>query len=235
MVLKERKVMKIDPDEIIFFSFYFVKINATIMFTWIVMIIIIVMSWLVTRRLKIYGDLSRWQVFLESLVAYVHNQIIEITGQNKRIYLYFLGSLFLFISIANLLIIIPGYYPPTASLSTTLGLAICVFLSVPFFGIKEVGIKNYLKHYTEPSIFMIPFHMMGELSRTFALAVRLFGNMMSGVLVVGVLLSIAPLFFPILLQLLGLLIGQIQAYIFSILAAIYIASGMQETSKNINT
>lgn len=223
--------MKIDPDEIVFLSFYFIKINATIFFTWLVMLLVVVVSWLITRRLKIEGNLSRWQVVLETLVEYEHDQIAEITGEKRRIYLYFLGALFLFISVSNLLAIIPGYYPPTASLSTTVALALCVFLSVPFFGIKTIGLKNYLKHYMEPSVFMIPFHIMGELSRTFALAIRLFGNMMSGVLVVGVLLSIAPLFFPILLQLLGLLIGQIQAYIFSILAAIYIASGMQSSEK----
>lgn len=226
--------MKINPDEIIFFSYSFIKINATILFTWIVMLLILTVSWLVTRKLKIEGNLSKWQIFFESLVYYEYKEIYEITNQKKRIYLYFLGTIFLFISISNLLIIIPGYFPPTSSLSTTLALAISVFLSVPFFGIKEIGLKNYLKHYTEPNFFMIPFHIMGELSRTFALAVRLFGNIMSGTLIVGILLSIVPLFFPILLQLLGLLIGQIQAYIFSILAAIYIASGMQMKNQ-INT
>lgn len=225
--------MKINPDEIIYFSFYFIKINATILFTWIVMIFMFVTFWLITRKLKV-ENISRWQAFVETLISYVQQQLKEITNQEKGVHLYFIGTLFLFISIANLLIIFPGYYPPTASLSTTLALAISVFVAVPIFGIKEMGVKNYLKHYADPSIFMIPFHIMGELSRTFALAVRLFGNIMSGVLIVGVLLSIAPLFFPILLQILGLLIGQIQAYIFSVLSAIYIASGM-EITKKINT
>ncbi|MFA6118565.1 MAG: F0F1 ATP synthase subunit A [Parachlamydiales bacterium] len=222
--------MKINPDEIIFFSFYFIKINATILFTWLVMIFLVLMFGIVTRKLKVEKNISRWQLFLEALTEYVQNEIKQITNQKKGIYLYFLGSLFLFISMSNLLVIIPGYFPPTSSFSTTLGLAICVFLAVPIFGIKERGIKNYLKHYIDPSILMLPFHLMGELSRTFALAVRLFGNIMSGVLVVGVLLSIAPFFFPILLQLLGLLIGQIQAYIFSVLAAVYIAGGMEATN-----
>jgi len=225
--------MKINTDEIIYFSFYFIKINATIFFTWAVMIFIVLLSWFFTRNLKVEKKISKTQIALETIIEYIRKELYEITGKKSYIYIYFIGTLFLFISISNFLIIIPGYLPPTGSLSTTLALAICVYLSIPVFGVKEIGFKNYLKHYIKPSIFMLPFHILGELTRTFALAVRLFGNIMSGTLIVGVLLSIAPLFFPILLQILGLLIGQIQAYIFSILAAIYIASGMHVTQKPV--
>jgi F-type H+-transporting ATPase subunit a len=221
------KKMKFNPDDIIYFSFSFFKLNATILFSWVVILCIVLISWFITRNLKITGDISKRQFFFETLVTYFQQQITEITGHDRKIYLYFLGSLFLFISLSNFLIIVPGYSPPTGSLSTTLALALCVFLAVPIFGIYEIGLKNYLKRYIEPSIFMFPFHIIGELTRTFALAVRLFGNILSGTLVVGVLLSIAPLFFPILLEVLGLLIGQIQAYIFTVLAAVYIASGME--------
>jgi len=226
--------MKINSDEIIYFSFYFIKINATILFTWAVMIFITLLSWILTRNLKV-EHISKTQMALETIVEFIKKEISQITEKKSLIYLYFIGTLFLFISISNFLIIIPGYVPPTASLSTTFALAISVYLSVPIFGVKEIGLKNYLKHYVKPSVFMLPFHVLGELTRTFALAVRLFGNIMSGTLIVGVLLSIAPLFFPILLQILGLLIGQIQAYIFSILATIYIASGMHVTQEIFQT
>jgi F-type H+-transporting ATPase subunit a len=122
---------------------------------------------------------------------------------------------------------VPGYHPPTGSLSTTTALAACVFFAVPFYGIAQKGLVGYFKHYLQPSVFMAPFHIMGELSRTLALAVRLFGNVMSGSLVVGILLSIVPLFVPVIMQVLELLIGQIQAYIFAVLTSVYIASALQ--------
>jgi F-type H+-transporting ATPase subunit a len=121
----------------------------------------------------------------------------------------------------------PGYAPPTSSLSTTAALAICVFIAVPFYGMWDRGPIGYLKHFAEPSLFIMPFHILGEVSRTVALAVRLFGNIMSGSKVVGILLAITPLLFPIVMQVLELLIGFIQAYIFSILSAVYIASALK--------
>ena len=141
----------------------------------------------------------------------------------------------LFISIANLLDIVPVYRTPTSSLSTTAALAICVFFAVPIYGVAKLGIADYLKHYIRPTILMLPFNIIGELSRTLAMAVRLFGNMMSETLLVAILISIVPLFIPVFLQLLGLLIGQVQAYIFAVLATVYIASASsihEETVKN---
>ena len=135
-----------------------------------------------------------------------------------------MGTLFIFIGVSNLLAIVPGYIPPTASLSTTAALAICVFIAVPLYGILYQGITAYLKQYIRPTVFMLPFNVMGELSRTLALSVRLFGNMMSGVKIAAIFLAIAPLFFPIIMQALGLLTGLIQAYIFAILSMVYIAS-----------
>ena len=139
-------------------------------------------------------------------------------------YLPFLGTLFLFIAVSNLLAIVPGYSPPTGSLSTTAALAICVFLAVPVYGIAQNGFIGYLKHYSQPTVFMIPFHIINELSRTLSMAVRLFGNIMSGSMILGILLSITPLFVPIVMQVLGMLIGLVQAYIFAVLATVYIAS-----------
>ena len=171
--------------------------------------------------------MSRWQNLLESIVSYMRSQIREITLQEPDRYLSFLGTLFLFISISNLLSIVPGYHPPTGSLSTTVALALCVFFAVPIYGISRLGLGRYLKNYIQPSVFMLPFNIIGEFSRTLALAVRLFGNVMSGSMIIAILLSIAPLFLPIIMQALGLLTGLIQAYIFSILAAVYIGSATQ--------
>ena len=143
---------------------------------------------------------------------------------NPEKYLGFLGTLFLFIAVSNLCAIIPWYEPPTGSLSTTSALAISVFVAVPLFGIEEQGLVGYLKSYLKPTWIMLPFNMISEFSRTFALAMRLFGNIMSGTLIVAILLTITPFFFPIFMDLLGLLTGMVQAYIFSILATVYVAA-----------
>jgi len=219
--------MEITPDAMIYFQWNGIHLNATIVFTWLVMFILALISWLATKDLKVGPDISRWQISLEVIISYIRQQIKEITQQNPDQFIPFLGSLFLFISISNLLAIVPGYHPPTGSLSTTAALAICVFFAIPIFGIGKIGVKNYLKQYLEPSVLMLPFNIIGEFSRTLALAVRLFGNIMSGTLIAGILLIIAPLFLPIIMQVLGLLIGQIQAYIFTILATVYIASATQ--------
>ena len=232
--------MDITPDTIIVWKCGNISLNATIVFTWLIMAILLLIAWLATRNLSTGPRLSRWQNLLETIIGYMRRQIGEITLQNPDRYVPFLGTLFLFISLSNLLAIVPGYYPPTGSLSTTLALAVCVFFAVPIYGIMKRGIIGYIKQYIQPSVFMLPFHIIGELSRTLALAVRLFGNVMSGTMIGIILLSVAPLFLPIVMQALGVLIGQIQAYIFAILAAVYLASAtrVQEKDKDnlrINT
>jgi F-type H+-transporting ATPase subunit a len=181
-------------------------------------------SWLVTRNLSTTTRLSRWQNLLEVVVSTIQNQIREVGQQDPAPYLAFVGTLFMFIATSNLLALVPGYLPPTGSLSTTAALALCVFVAVPLYGITRQGLLGYLKNYLQPSVFMLPFNIVGELSRTLALAVRLYGNIMSGTVIGAILLSIVPLFFPILMQALGLLTGMIQAYIFAVLAMVYIAS-----------
>jgi F-type H+-transporting ATPase subunit a len=168
--------------------------------------------------------MSRWQNLLEVLVNGMRNQIRDISQEDPGPYLPFVGTLFLFILISNLLTVVPAYIAPTASLSTTAGLAICVFVAVPVYGILSRGLGGYLKQYVKPTVLMLPFNVMGELSRTLALAVRLFGNIMSGMKIVAILLAITPLIFPIVMHALGLLTGTIQAYIFAVLAMVYIAS-----------
>ncbi len=223
--------MEITPDAIIYWQWNGIQLNATIVFSWLVMLLLALISWLATKNMKVGPDIGRWQNFLEVIISYIRNQIREITQQNPDQFIPFLGSLFLFISISNLLAIVPGYHPPTGSLSTTSALAICVFIAIPFYGISKKGVLNYFKQYLEPSVFMLPFNVIGDFSRTLALAVRLFGNIMSGTLIAGILLIIAPLFLPIIMQVLGLLIGQIQAYIFTVLATVYIASATQAEDK----
>ena len=154
----------------------------------------------------------------------MEKQIQEVSWTEPEKYLSFLGTLFLFVATASLCTIIPGYKPPTGSLSTTAALALCVFVAVPLYGIREQGLLGYSRTLHQPTIIMLPFDMISELSRTLALAVRLFGNMMSGVMIIGILLTITPFVFPIFMTALGLLTGMVQAYIFSILAAVYIAA-----------
>ena len=216
--------MHLSPDQIIFWQLGFFKLNATIAFTWGLMLVLAGGSRLITRNLSTGLDRSRWQNLLEIVVTGIEKQIEDVGLSQPEKYLGFLGTLFLYIATASLCTVIPGYQPPTASLSTTAALALCVFVAVPLFGIEEQGVGSYVKSYAKPTVIMLPFNIISELSRTLALAVRLFGNMMSGAMIVGILLTITPFIFPIFMTLLGLLTGMVQAYIFSILAAVYIAA-----------
>eukprot|EP00003_Mantamonas_plastica_P003091 TRINITY_DN124_c0_g9_i1.p2 TRINITY_DN124_c0_g9~~TRINITY_DN124_c0_g9_i1.p2 ORF type:complete len:241 (+),score=23.12 TRINITY_DN124_c0_g9_i1:1156-1878(+) len=216
--------MTITPDDVIYWQWGIVSINGTIAFTWLVMVLLSLGSWLITRRLSDGPEISRFQNLLEVLVVSIRDQIAQVSHQQPGIYLPFVGTLFLFIAMANLLTIFPGYLAPTGSLSTTTALAICVFIAVPVFGIANKGPGAFLSHYIKPTPLMMPFNIIGEFSRTVALAVRLYGNIMSGTVIVAILLSLTPYFFPVVMQLLGLLTGMIQAYIFAILAMVYIAS-----------
>lgn len=222
--------MKLTPDESIAWQHGFIVINSTITWTWVIMIVLTVASWLITRRLRTDIRISRWQCILEMIVIGINKQIKEIGLQQPEKYIGFLGTLFLFIATSNLCIIFPFYEPPTSSLSTTAALAISVFVAVPFYGILEGGLRNYLKSYLQPTFIMLPFNIISELSRTLALAVRLFGNIMSGGVIASILLSITPFFFPAVMNALGLLTGMVQAYIFSILATVYIAAATSDAN-----
>ena len=215
------------PDNVVFYQWGFVKLNATIVYTWAVMAILVVGSWLVTRKLSWGPKISRWQNFLEVVVDFLRNEIRGLSQQNPDLYLPFIGTLFLFIAVSNILDIVPGFSAPTGSLSATTSLAACVFFAVPIFGIANQGVGCYLKNYIKPSPFMLPFNVIGELSRTLALAVRLFGNVMSGTRVAAILVSLVGFVLPVVMNVLGLLVGMIQAYIFAVLAMVYIASGMR--------
>jgi F-type H+-transporting ATPase subunit a len=200
------------------------KLNGTIVFTWGLMIVLAVGAKLITRHLSTELKRTRWQNLLEMIVTSIEKQIEEVGLAQPEKYIGFLGTLFLFVALAAVCTIIPGYEPPTSSLSTTAALALCVLVAVPLFGIEEQGLGGYLKTYVQPTVIMLPFNLISELSRTLALAVRLFGNMMSGAMIIAILLTITPYLFPIVMTVLGLLTGMVQAYIFSILAAVYIAA-----------
>lgn len=219
--------MRTTPDQIVFWQHGFIKLNGTIVFTWIAMAVIVGISILATRKLSTGRRVGKLQSAMEMIVSAVRTQMKEMLGRAGMPYLSFLGTLFLIISVSNLLSVVPYFEPPTGSISMTAALAIAVFIAVPTFGIAERGVPGYLKLYVQPSAFMLPFNIIGELSRTLALAVRLFGNIMSGTMIVGVLLSIAPIIVPLVMQVLGLIIGQIQAYIFAALATVYIGSAIR--------
>jgi len=227
--------MHISPDQTIFWQYGLFKLNATILFTWALMIVLAVGSRLITRKLSTGLERSRWQNLLEILVTGIEKQIEEVGLSEPRKYIGFLGTLFVFVAAASICTVIPGYDPPTASLSTTAALALSVFVAVPFFGIEEQGVLNYLKSYAMPTPMMLPFNIISELSRTLALAVRLFGNMMSGAMIIAILLTITPFIFPIIMTALGLLTGMVQAYIFSILAAVYIAAATRSRKSEPET
>jgi len=216
--------MRLSPDQMIFWQHGWIKLNGTIVFTWGLMLVLAAGAKLITRNLSTELSRTRWQNLLEMIVTSMEKQIEEVGLPHPEKYLGFLGTLFLFVALAALCTVIPGYEPPTGSLSTTAALALCVFVAVPLFGIAEQGLGGYLKTYVQPTVIMLPFNLISELSRTLALAVRLFGNMMSGAMIIAILLTITPYVFPLIMTVLGLLTGMVQAYIFSILAAVYIAA-----------
>ncbi|HUI53048.1 MAG TPA: F0F1 ATP synthase subunit A [Terriglobales bacterium] len=220
--------MPLTPDNTIYWQWGFVHLNATILFTWMVMLLLTLVSWRVSRRIRREDEpRTRWQSALEVVVQAIRAQIREMCPEHSDTYLPFVGTLFIFIAVSSLLEIIPGWRAPTGSLSTTAALAISVGAAVHVFGIWRQGFWGYLRHYIRPTFLMLPFHFLTETTRTLALAVRLFGNIMSGSMIVGILLVIAPLAFPMIMQAFGLLMGIIQAYIFGVLATVYIAAAVQ--------
>ncbi|MDI6741685.1 MAG: F0F1 ATP synthase subunit A [Smithella sp.] len=228
---------QISPDQVILWTWGFITIPVTLLYTWLVMGILVVGSWLITRNLSSDINVPRWQHVLEVVVSVIRGEIRQMTKKGADKYVPLIGTLFLFIFLSNILVVVPGYVAPTASIATTAALALCVFVAVPLYGISQNGILHYLKEYFQPNFIFFPFHVMGEISRTVALTVRLFGNIMSHEKVVGILLAVTPLLFPLVMQALGLLIGTIQAYIFAILSMVYIAAATttEESHKHSET
>lgn len=218
--------MILDPSSIVYFEWGFVRITATLVFTWLTMLLLVVGSYLITRSIKGGTEVSRGQHALEAILQIMKSQIEQVSRRDASRYLPFVGTLFLFIFVSNVLGIVPGYISPTGSLNTTIALAFCVFLAVPVFGVSSQGFGRYLKQYLEPTFIMLPFNIVSEITRTLSLAIRLYGNVMSANVIIAILLTVVPFLFPVVMQALGLLTGVIQAYIFAILAIVYIASAV---------
>jgi len=199
-------------------------VTGAVLMTWLVMALLVGASWLVTRRLRARPGLM--QTVAEGVVLAVENAIRAVMPEHTGLVLPFIATLWLFGGAANLLGLVPLMNSPTADLSVTGALAVLVFLSVHWFGIRAAGLGGYLRHYITPSPFLLPFHVIGELTRTLALAVRLFGNMMSMDLAAVLLLSVAGLLVPLPILMLHIVEALVQAYIFGILALVYIAGGV---------
>lgn len=202
------------------------SITTTVVTTWGILLALGLGSWLATRRISVEHP-GAVQTTLEGAVQAIESAIEAVLPGRAGLVLPFVGTLWLFVAVANLTGIVPGLHSPTGDLSATAALAILVFLSVHWFGIRSDGLKAYLRHFLSPSPILLPFHLLGELSRTLALAVRLFGNIMSLEMAALLVLLVAGLFVPVPVLMLHIVEALVQAYIFGMLALIYIAGGMQ--------
>jgi F-type H+-transporting ATPase subunit a len=201
-----------------------VPITEPVVTTWCLMAVLTAGSFLITRGLQLRP--TRWQAVLEILVTIIEDQITETMQTAGRPFLPLLGTLFIFLTFANLMGVVPGLRPPTASIETAAALAAIVFLAVHVYGLRRRGLRAYLGGYAKPTIVMLPLNILSEITRTFSLMVRLFGNILSGEFVIATVLALAGLFVPIPLMALEILIGLIQAYIFTVLAAVFIGAGI---------
>ena len=202
-----------------------IKITQSVLTSWLITFSLFLFAKFSTCKLKMTP--SRYQVLLEGIVLTLRQAVSDVLPEHAELVFPFIASLWIFILISNVIGIIPGFYSPTADLSVTASLAALTFLSVHWFGIRAEGLKNYLRHYIRPSPFLLPFHLISEVSRTLALAVRLFGNIMSLELTAMIVLMVAGFLAPIPILMLHLIEAIIQAYIFGMLALIYIAGGIQ--------
>jgi F-type H+-transporting ATPase subunit a len=202
-----------------------VQLTTTVVTTWVVIAIISCFAWLATRRLQMSP--GRLQTLTEAIVSIIEESIRDIAPQHYQQIMPFIGSLWIFLVIANLIGLIPGVHSPTRDLSATAAMAFLVFLSVHWYGIRIQGLKNYLLHYLKPSPILLPFNLISEVTRTIALAVRLFGNMMSLEMIAMLMLLVAGFLIPVPILMLHIVEALVQAYIFGMLALIYVAGGLQ--------
>jgi F-type H+-transporting ATPase subunit a len=212
----------LSPD--ILFHLGPVPISQPVVTTWAIMALLVALSRLALVRIQVHG--RTLQTVLEIVVDTLATQIEDIIQRNPWPYLPLLGTLFIFLVFANLAAIVPGMKPPTGHIETPAALAAIVFLSVHWFGIRARGLGDYLKHYLRPSPLLLPLNVISELTRTFSLMIRLFGNIMSHEFVIAIVVFLAGLLLPIPFMLLGILIGIIQAYIFTVLAAVFVGAAV---------
>jgi len=205
-----------------------VPITAPVVVTWVIMAALALLSWAATRRLTLVP--STVQTVLEIVVEAIDSQIRDTMQADPARYRGLIGTIFLYVLVANWSSLVPGVEPPTAHLETDAALAFIVFGATVGYGVLALGLWGYLKTFAEPSWVMIPLNLVEQITRTFSLIVRLFGNVMSGVFIVGIVLSLAGLLVPIPLMALDLLTGAVQAYIFAVLAAVFIGAAIGEQS-----
>jgi len=199
------------------FNIFGVPVRDTVISTWIMMILVVAAVAVVRRR---------WPAALEMLLDFLSDTIADVMGRPAEPYLPFLGALVIFIAVANIIGVVPFVVSPTRDINTPLALALVVFFSVYYFGIRARGVWGYFKGLASP-IFMLPMEVIGQLSRTLSLTLRLFGNIISTELVVAVIFMLVPLIMPLPLIGLSMFTGILQAYIFTVLAAVYIATGLE--------
>jgi len=196
-------------------------LTMPVVVTWLIMAVLSTTSWLLTRRPS-----GRVETVLEALVGGIVDQIGAVMCREGRPFLPLVGTLFLFIAIANIAGLVPGLEAPTARLETPAALGTVVFLAIQYFGVRTRGLGHYAAHFTKPHILMLPLKLLEELTRIFSLTIRLFGNVMSGEFVVAIMVLLAGLFMPVPFMLIELLIGLIQAYIFATLATVFIGGAV---------
>lgn len=213
------------PD--VLFTIGPIPVSEPVVTTWVIIAGLALVSWIGTRRMAIHP--GRLQLALEIFVQTIAAQLGDILRRDAGPYLPLIATLFLFLSVANLSAALPGTHPPTARIETPAALAMLVFLSVHYFGIRAQGLRHYAAHYLRPNPLLLPLNVLAEITRSFSLMVRLFGNIMSHEFVIAIVLLLAGLLLPVPFMLLGILIGLIQAYIFTILAAVFIGAAVGDS------
>jgi F-type H+-transporting ATPase subunit a len=201
-----------------------VPIALAVVTTWGIMLALVVVSLLATRRIEIHP--GRIQAAVELLVTTLERQISETTSADPAPFVPLLGTLFIYLAFANASAVVPGMHPPTAQIETAGALALVVFCAVHYYGIRRRGLVGYLRSFARPTILMVPFNILSNITRTFSLMIRLFGNVMSGEFMIGIVLALAGLLVPIPLMALEVLVGLVQAYIFSVLAAVFVGAAV---------
>jgi F-type H+-transporting ATPase subunit a len=205
-------------------------ITRPVVTTWGIMLVLTLGSWLLTRRLQRHPD--RRQAMLEQLVTGIAEQIEAVMRTDMRPFMPLLGTLFIYLAVANLCGLLPGVEAPTSKLETPAALALIVFVSIHYFGVRSQGLLGYLATFAKPKLIMLPLNIVSEITRTFSLMVRLFGNVMSGEFVIALVVGLAGLFVPIPLMLLEILVGLVQAYIFTVLATVFIGAAVGSTERD---
>jgi F-type H+-transporting ATPase subunit a len=201
-----------------------IAITRPVVTTWVIMLVLTGACWGVTRRLQVRPD--RRQAVLEIVVTGIAQQIEDVIRKDPRPFLPLLGTLFIFLAVANLSGLLPGVQAPTSRLETPAALALIVFVSVHYLGVRARGLRGYLASFAEPKLIMLPLNIISQLTRTFSLMVRLFGNVMSGEFVIAIVVALSGLFVPIPLMVLEILVGIVQAYIFTVLATVFVGAAV---------